>query len=1116
MPEVADSVDPRAAFLTRMGELGALHGSRLGGRPSARFMSGRANVSPTTVGNWLKGARLPDTLDGLLVVIGCLRDEARTRGWLTTDVARLLDEEQWREHYQDVLRAHAAECRVTVHRSRSRAALGGRNGALETPEAGAVRPRVQRLLRRQAQFGERLPYHLAEGRMPFLSAVYVRQTAGQPAPSDGRPRDRRPVPGPGGQTDTDSRSVQETLKAGGNRLLVQAGPGGGKSTLVAQLALELGRPWVNGNAGRSDCVPVWANAVSLAEQPDFEVALDGLLASDNDPDTGDTCWFWEREPAPGAAWLVMVDGLDEIVDPVRRRSFLLDLALWAREVPEHSVRILLTSRHLPAHEQEPLTDTGFTPYVLQPFKDEQAALFFRRWFDDDEALAEFLRQVRTARLQELMQVPLLATITSVVHQAWPDQQLPNNRYALYEQYRAYLSSMRAHQVTEQVSAMLRAFPAPHAQQTVRFLESNVDQLVAHLAVRQTSEVVADLSHVALAWLAEQLGGRARATVPGWGSHVSNLLTSTGLLVRAGDSLRFLHASFAEHLAAESKAGKLPPFDPTTQPWEEVLHVATREQRWNYLNTPPAADISAALQVLVHYAHHHPTGSRTLLTWLQRGPAMGYQFAAAYLMAEGCSFESTHVETLLWHGTRSNADLPQAWWRVVGRIPSDRIEAFLVKAAEATHESHTYSRVDAVEALMAANPARAAPLLRRLADEPGWRSLDVLRMLASLGPAFRDEAIRILTKHVQATAEGRRHGELEEARQLVAWAPKLTDVAAASLRAELLPGKSIHPALVASQLAQFGAQYLAEAATALRRLVHDECDELAAYILSAMPGYGQEGMTALHSLASRPQSDMNTRLNAIRLLGHKSAEEAATVLRPLVTELAAVPEGKSDHAVYAASLLAGLGPECTDEAAHALRALLEQPHRTRRGKGKALAALGVLSPEHVPEATRGLHSLMMSEDKRGEIKQAHGQLRSLVNTYPRSVAKTLREILDTQDIPANHLIATAQLLHSADPHSADHAADALRRAVNGPHDYTWAFPEHMRAMAALGALGSRYVDEVATGLRSVATNMTVPSMTRNLAASMLADLGHQFAEEAERLHRGPARVTFDENGDDAAE
>ncbi|MEU9918930.1 hypothetical protein [Streptomyces sp. NPDC051001] len=70
------------------------------------------------------------------------------------------------------------------------------------------------------------------------------------------------------------------------------------------------------------------------------------------------------------------------------------------------------------------------------------------------------------------------------------------------------------------------------------------------------------------------------------------------------------------------------------------------------------------------------------------------------------------------------------------------------------------------------------------------------------------------------------------------------------------------------------------------------------------------------------------------------------------------------------------------------------------------------------------------------------------------------------------------------------------------------------MAALGALGPRYVDEAATGLRSVATNMTVPSMTRNLAASMLADLGYQFAEKADRLHRGPARITFDENDDDA--
>jgi WD40 repeat protein len=129
---MAYSQDARTTFLERMRELGVLHHSRLDGVPSARTMARQAGVSPTTVGNWLKGTRLPDSLDSLLRVIRCLLEESQRRSWLTREVSQLLDEEWWRERYADVMRAHAEDSRDAVLRSHARVALTQQDGSFGT------------------------------------------------------------------------------------------------------------------------------------------------------------------------------------------------------------------------------------------------------------------------------------------------------------------------------------------------------------------------------------------------------------------------------------------------------------------------------------------------------------------------------------------------------------------------------------------------------------------------------------------------------------------------------------------------------------------------------------------------------------------------------------------------------------------------------------------------------------------------------------------------------------------------------------------------------------------------------------------------------------------------
>ena len=80
-----------------------------------------AHLSPTTVGNWLNGARIPSSIDSLLAVIRCLREEAQRGERLTGEMRTLLDEERWREDYEDLRRAYAEDSREAAYRLRARA-----------------------------------------------------------------------------------------------------------------------------------------------------------------------------------------------------------------------------------------------------------------------------------------------------------------------------------------------------------------------------------------------------------------------------------------------------------------------------------------------------------------------------------------------------------------------------------------------------------------------------------------------------------------------------------------------------------------------------------------------------------------------------------------------------------------------------------------------------------------------------------------------------------------------------------------------------------------------------------------------------------------------------------
>lgn len=69
---------------------------------------------------------------------------------------------------------------------------------------------------------------------------------------------------------------------------------------------------------------------------------------------------------------------------------------------------------------------------MQPFDTARLCRFPTHWFDDDkDASRRFLDQIRRAHLDDLIHVPLLATIAAIIFEQHGERPLPDNRYDLY-------------------------------------------------------------------------------------------------------------------------------------------------------------------------------------------------------------------------------------------------------------------------------------------------------------------------------------------------------------------------------------------------------------------------------------------------------------------------------------------------------------------------------------------------------------------------------------------------------------------------------------------------------------------------------------------------------------
>lgn len=108
-----------------MRALQALKSGPLSDDPSNRALGRAAGVTPTTIGDWLRGTRFPQAIDPVLVVVGMIREAAEARRITGSGEVPpgLLDDAQWRRAYQAEARRRAGDTSVAVTRAQARAVL---------------------------------------------------------------------------------------------------------------------------------------------------------------------------------------------------------------------------------------------------------------------------------------------------------------------------------------------------------------------------------------------------------------------------------------------------------------------------------------------------------------------------------------------------------------------------------------------------------------------------------------------------------------------------------------------------------------------------------------------------------------------------------------------------------------------------------------------------------------------------------------------------------------------------------------------------------------------------------------------------------------------------------
>jgi HEAT repeat protein len=385
---------------------------------------------------------------------------------------------------------------------------------------------------------------------PPLTAVYVRQQAETLSAESGDSPEQA-------SADLAKRPAEEILDREEDCVLV-GGPGAGKSSLLRTALITLARRWQRGEPGMEIPVHVLASDLTpprpipdlIAASVTASLSAVGILKS------------WPAEsfsdaPLHGVRWLVLVDGLDEVLDPVARRRVLDKIAGAGRAESEAPYRFIVASRPL-ATSEFPAQDAWRAPrYELQPFATGQVSEFAERWFAElrlprpHQVAADFVIALDRARLTDPARTPLMATMLCQLFAANRDRALPSGRAGAYWEFVDLLRQRQYEDSASGIYAQVQTLLGPYGPAATgpasEVLVSALD-LIARLA-HHRQEGRDGLAVDLLAGWTEQNRPR-HVPEQRWRSFLREILRRSGLLTQRADDFQFIHQTVSEFFAAQ--------------------------------------------------------------------------------------------------------------------------------------------------------------------------------------------------------------------------------------------------------------------------------------------------------------------------------------------------------------------------------------------------------------------------------------------------------------------------------------------------------------------------------------------------------------------------------------
>lgn len=409
-------------------------------------------------------------------------------------------------------------------------------------------PRMRGYLRAARKADSRHPYaHLLSGAPP-LAKVYLRQQVTE---------QRGDETGKDEPTDVELRVLEadELMRYPGAQVI--GGPGIGKSSLLKHLTAVSAGTWLD--EARGEFVPVLVSADALARQGLTDALADGVVQElDTELDRSRLVELFGAQPLPGVPWLVLADGLDEILDQEARDRVLGKIAQHREDL---RYRFLLSSRSFAPAELRKVADPDRYPtFVVEPFTDGRLREFAVRWFDvlelaDIEGAADrFMAQFRETRLGELARIPLISTMLCILFAEYPRDKLPFNRADLYKRFIEWLLSK--YQRRPEKRAALRARVSTSGQAAEHAFDelsttAGLRKVLQGLAYARQGLACGEAALSPVDWVLTRSGVVLADDLPEqeWREIIRELLGVSGLFIQRRDDFRFLHQTIEEYLAA---------------------------------------------------------------------------------------------------------------------------------------------------------------------------------------------------------------------------------------------------------------------------------------------------------------------------------------------------------------------------------------------------------------------------------------------------------------------------------------------------------------------------------------------------------------------------------------